>query len=302
MKKLIDLHVHSTASDGILSPKDLVRKAKEASLSAISLCDHDTVNGLKEAMSSGAKMNIEIVPGVEITSYWKEKDRKEFHILGYYMDLVSDNLISTLKYYQGVRGKRAKEIVARLKNCGFKITYERVRKLARGAIGRPHLARAVIENLDNREYLNQIFGKTPNIGEIIESYIIPGKPAYVEKAGMEPRETIEFIHKNKGLAVLAHPGWDIKIGDEDTIKQFVEWKIDGIEAIHSKRTKEESLECINYFLPLARKYDLLVTGGSDFHAEKKEEPGADIGLLSWGISIPYELLEKLKKQHRQNFL
>lgn len=296
MEKLIDLHVHTTASDGILTPTEVVKKAKKLGLSAIGIADHDTIGGVKEAMTAGKKFGLEVVPGVEITNYWSQQGRREFHTLGYYVDLDSELLNSTLNHYQQVRVKRAEKIVEKLQDLGFAITYQQVKKLAKGAIGRPHLARAVISNKHNKQLLNKAFGKMPDISEFIGAYIIPGKPAYVEKAGMEPDETINLIHQSQGIAVLAHLGWNLKIGEEETVKQFVDWGIDGLETIHGKKTKEESLECIGYFSSLAKKYDLLITGGSDFHGEWEGEPGAGLGLLNWDIKIPYELLEKLKKK------
>lgn len=296
MKKLIDLHTHTTASDGLYSPADLVKKAKKVGLVALGIADHDSINGLSEAMLEGEKIGLEIVPGAEITTYWAEQNRREFHLLGYYMDLKGKILNSTLDYYQKVREERGKKIVAKLRKLGFVITYERVRELAGGAVGRPHLARAVLEEKRNEGKLKDIFGQMPNLSEFIRAYLIAGTPAYVEKAGMEPRETIDFIHQNKGVAILAHPGWDLKIGEEETIKQFADWGADGIEAIHGKETKEDALACIKYFSRLADKYNLLITGGSDFHADREGESGAGLGLLNWEIDISYELLEKLKSK------
>lgn len=294
MEKLIDLHVHTTASDGIFTPTEVVKKAKNLCLSAIGIADHDTIGGVKEAMTAGKKFGLEVVPGVEITSYWGEQNKREFHILGYCFDLKSKLLNSTLDHYQQVREARARKVVERFQNLGFMITYERVKQLAKGAIGRPHLARAVLENKKNKKLLTQTFGKTPDFQEFFQAYLVPSKPAYVEKAGIEPEETIKLIHKCKGIAILAHLGWDLTISEEETVKQFVDWSVDGLETIHGRETKEETLECIDYFSSLAKKYDLLITGGSDFHLEEKGKPG--LGLLNWNIKIPYELLEKLKKK------
>ncbi len=296
MKKIIDLHVHTIASDGLYTPTGIVEKAKKAGLSAIGIADHDTIDGIKEAISAGKKLGIEVVPSVEITSYWSKQNRREFHILGYYIDLNNKKLNSTLKQYQQRRIERGRKIVKKLKDSGFAISYQKVRTLAQGAIGRPHLARAVIENKENEKKLIKIFNKIPDISEFIGAYIVPGKPAYVDKAGLEPDETIKLIHQAKGLAILAHPGWSLKISEGEIIKQFVDWKIDGLEAIHGMRTKEESLKCIRYFSKLAKKYNLLITGGSDFHADRKEEPGESLGLLNWKIEIPYELLERIKEK------
>lgn len=296
MKNQIDLHVHTTASDGVFTPTAVIEKAKKANLTAVGIADHDTIDGLKEALSAGKRLKVEVVPGVEITNYWHEQNRREFHILGYYFDLKNSPLNQTLKHYQQVRIKRAEKITQKLQDLGFHLTYQRVRELAKGTIGRPHLARAVIENKKNEKALTKVFGHVPDISEFIEEYIIRNKPAYVEKAGLEPKETINLIHQAKGLAILAHPGWSVKIGEENVIKQFVNWGVDGLEAIHSRETREEALNCIRYFSNLAKKYELLITGGSDFHAEREEEPGAHLGLLNWQIKMPYELLEKMKEK------
>lgn len=296
MKKIIDLHTHTTASDGLYSPADLVKKAKEVGLSALGIADHDSINGIKEALSMGEKMDLEVIPSVEITAYWKARDRKEFHILSYYIDIKSREVIDTFSYYQRVREERGQKIVAKLQELGFSVSYEKVKELAGGTVGRPHLARAVLGEKKNEKKLKAIFGQIPDMSTFIQAYLITGKPAYIEKAGMEPPETINFIHRNKGVAVLAHPGWDLKIGEEDVIKQFADWGVDGIEAIHGKETKKDTLNCIQYFTGLAKKYHLLITGGSDFHADRESEPGADLGLLNWGIEIPYKLLESLKKR------
>lgn len=292
MKKLIDLHIHTTASDGVLIPAEVVKKAKKAGLAAIGITDHDCLAGLPEAFAAGRKFGLEIVPGAEISTYWSKQGRREFHVLGYYMDLKNQKIRSTLEFYQKVRQKRAEEIVKKLQEEGWRVSYEKVKELAAGAIGRPHLAQAVIANRENAKKLRGTFGGLPDTGEFIVAYLVKGKPAYVEKAGMEPEETIKLIHQAKGVAVLAHPGWDLKIGEEDVIKQFARWKVDGLEAIHGKETKEDCLKCIDYFSGLARKYGLLITGGSDFH--KCSSGGAGLGLLGWGIEIPYELLVRLK--------
>jgi len=153
MQGQIDLHVHTTASDGVYTPTQIVKKAKELGLVAIGICDHDTIDAVKEALNAGKKFGIEVVPGVEITNYWSAKNRREFHTLGYFYDLDSKILNDTLRHFQQVRVERAKKIVKKLQNLGFAVTYPQVKKLAKGAIGRPHPARAVIENKKTRSFL-----------------------------------------------------------------------------------------------------------------------------------------------------
>lgn len=308
MSKLIDLHVHTTASDGDYSPEEIVKKAKDIGLSAIAIADHDSVAGIEKAIRAGndlsvqAGMDIEIIPAMELTTYWSKKDNKKFHILGYYFDYKNEELLSILEKCQRSREERAKKIVEKLNELGFVITYEKVDELAKGSIGMPHIAEVVIKNLENEEKFLNIFKKIPDVGEFIKGYLVIGKPAYTKKYAIEPFEAIDLIHKVGGVAVLAHPGWDIPFGDETIIKQFADWGIDGIEAIHGKETKEESEKYIKYFSEMAKKYNLIITGGSDFHSDKDGKPGGDrgLGLLKWDIEIPYEILEDLKSKKSLN--
>jgi len=296
MKKLIDLHVHTTASDGDYSPEEIVKMAKDSGLSAIAISDHDSVSGIEKAIKSGKENQIEIVPAVELTTYWSEKNRKEFHILGYYFDYKNEELLSILNKCQKNREERAKKIIEKLNKLGFVIVYEDVDKLAKGSIGMPHVAEVVVKNPINQKKIFDDFGEILTIDKFIKIYMTIGKPAYTEKRAIEPFEAIDLIHKIGGVAVLAHPCWDVQIGDEFTIKQFVDWKVDGLEVIQGKETKEESLTYIEYFSSIAKKYNLLITGGSDFHSDKDNKPGGErgLGLQKWGIEISYEVLENMK--------
>lgn len=290
MEKLIDLHVHTTASDGFYSPSQIVKKAKDLGLSAIAITDHDTIDGVRPSLSAGKKLGLEVVPGVEITTRWKKQNNREFHILGYYINLADKKLNSLLKYCQKQRLQRARKMIKKLQDLGFKINLTQVQNLAQRAIGRPHLARAAIEN--NQKKLIQIFGHLPDLDEFFESYLRSGQPTYVRKTVPEPEQVIRLIHQSQGLAILAHPGCDLEIGEEEIIRQGVSWGLDGLEAICAKETKKESLKYIQYFSTLARKYKLLITGGSDFHNDQTK-PG--LGLLNWKMKIPYQLLKELKK-------
>ena len=298
MKGQIDLHVHTTASDGGYSPEEVFKKAKDVGLSAIAITDHDSVGSIERAILIGKKMEIEFIPGIELTTYWSEKNDREFHILGYYFDYKNKELLSVLEKCQKERENRAKKIVKKLNKLGFTILFKEVDELAKGSIGMPHIADVVIKNSENKNKFFEIFEKIPNVGEFIEKYMTIGKPAYTKKYAIEPFEAIDLIHKANGIAILAHPGWDILIGEEFVIKQFAEWGADGIEAIHGKETEGESKKCIEYFSEMAKKYNLIITGGSDFHSDKDNKPGSDrgLGLLKWKIDMPYEILERLKEK------
>lgn len=300
VKKIIDLHVHTTASDGGYSSEEIVKKAKEVGLCAIAIADHDSVGSIERAIQIGDEIGVEVVPAIELTTYWSTKNNREFHILGYYFDYKNVELLSVLEKCQRSREERAKKIVEKLNELGFVISYEEVDNLAKGSIGMPHVAEIAIKKIENEKKFMDIFGKIPDVGEFIKGYMVIGKPAYTKKYAIEPFEAIDLIHRIRGIAVLAHPCWDVPFGDESIIKQFADWGIDGVEAIQGKETKEESEKYIKYFSEMAKKYNLAITGGSDFHSDKDGKPGGDrgLGLLKWGIEIPYEILKNLQNKKR----
>lgn len=289
---MIDLHVHTTASDGVLKPEEMIKKAKEFGLTAIGICDHDQVAAVEPALRAGEKYEIEVVPGMELSCYWLEKNRQEFHILGYYCDYKSRKLSERLAFFQNERKKRAKKSLSVLKGFGYKAGWDDLLKIAKGTIGRPHITRVVIENPENQEALTKVFGRIPDIHDFVEKYMIPGGPAYVEKAGFEPKEAIDLIHQLGGIAVVAHPGFDIAIGDSQTIKVLKNWGLDGLEAIAPIETPRRTKRCIDYFLQVAQQNGFLITGGSDYHGI--EGVGAGLGMKAWGFKIEEKYLVNLK--------
>jgi len=295
---MIDLHVHTTASDGVLNPEQMVKEAKKAGLTALGICDHDQVGALDQAIRAGGKYGLEIVPGTELSCYWLKGNRREFHILGYYFDYHDKRLSEKLIFFQNERRVRAKKSLVGLRKFGYQADWKDLLKIAKGAIGRPHIAQTVLGNKQNRELLVKTFGKIPGIGEFIEKYLIAGKPAYVEKAGFEPKEAIDLIHQLGGVAVLAHPGFDVEIGDLEIIRVLKNWGIDGLEVLAPVLTPERTQECIRYFTKMAKDYKLLMTGGSDYHGLKGI--GAGLGMLEWGFKIDEKHLMNLKKFVRNN--
>ncbi len=294
MSKYIDLHTHTTASDGNLDPSDLVKKARRTGLQAIAITDHDQVGGIKEAEEAGKEYNLEIVTGIEITCYEKNaKEKKEFHILGYFIDYKNKELLNYLEKVQKGRVDRAKNMVDRLSDLGWNIDWIEVRMRAKGSVGRPHIAKTVLEKEANLKKLDNEFGYMPTVSDFIKKYLIPGKPAYFEKFAYNPKQAIELIKKSQGLAVLAHPCYDVPEGEEEIIERFKKWGLIGLEAIYPYKDIKKSKEKIEYFTCLADKYDLLVTGGSDYHGT--EGLGAGLGILNWGLEVPYSILEELKK-------
>lgn len=289
---MIDLHLHTTASDGILTPTQMVKKAKEIGLSAIAITDHDQVAGVEEGIEAGEKLGIEVVPGVELSAYWKEKDRKEFHLLGYCIDHRNKKLLKRLDFFQKERVRAAKKHLGLLAKVGYKIEWADVLKLAKGSVGKPHIIRACTDNPLNYDLFVKEFGQIPSINDFVQRYMKRGQPAHVEKAGFEPKEAIDLIHEVGGVAVLAHPCFDIPEGEAEIVKTLVVWGIDGLEAIAPYKTPPETKPKIEYFTKLAKDNNLIITGGSDYHG--LDGVGAGMGLLKWGFSIPDKILESLE--------
>ena len=243
--RYIDLHVHTTASDGLFTPKEVVHWAYKKNLSAIAITDHDTIDGLDEALFYGEKYNIEIIPGIEINTDYKGS---EVHILGYYIDYKASWFLNVLKKVRFARYNRAKKIVNKINNLGLYITMDEVLKISgSSSIGRPHIARVLIEH----NYAH-------STKEVFEKYIGIGKPAYVERYKITPHVAIEYILKCGGMPVLAHPGL---IKDLSIIKELVDSKLQGLEVFHSKH----NTDMIKLYISIAKQYNLIITGGSDCH-------------------------------------
>lgn len=269
-----DLHIHSTYSDGSFSPGQLVKMAKENGLSTIALADHDTVEGVPEMIVLGKEMGIEVIPAIEFSTV---REKAEVHILGYYMDYRSRDFLKRVETFFTARLDRAREMVNRLNQLGINIHYEDVTKLAGDKyIGRPHLAMALkqagyIKETDDA-YTNELIGN--------------GGKAYVPKFQLRPAEAISIIKKAGGIAVLAHP-YFINRGKpfgEKEIRELTEHGLEGLEVYHSKHSDKIS----QYYLEIAEKLGLLITGGSDFHGENT--PGIQVG----DVRIDDQRVEKLK--------
>lgn len=277
MEKIIDLHTHSLASDGSMSPAELVRYAKEKGLSAVALTDHDTVEGVKEALDEGNKIGIEVIPGIEISTNFKP----EMHILGYFFNKSEYTDIQTeLTAIRRGREERNTKIINRLNELGIAITEEEVKEVALGdTIGRPHFARLLV----NKGYVK-------TMKEAFDKYLGKDGLAYFKRPELEPADGIKLIKNAGGIPVIAHPAL-LKLSNNDMDKLLLELKgfgLAGIEAIYSENSKEET----GNLLRLAVKHQLLVTGGSDFHGTYKSE--IEIGIGRGNLKVPYELLEKLK--------
>ena len=265
-----DLHIHTTASDGLMSPEKVVRWASVKRLTAIGITDHDTVKGISPAMKASSKYGVEIVPGIELSTIFEEE---EIHVLGYFIDYNSQWLADTLKKIQNSRYERAGKIVGKLNDMGIDITLEEVKDIADdGAMGRPHIARAMIDK-----------GYISNIREAFSEYIGKDRPAYVERYKLTCKEAIDMIEKLGGISVLAHPGL---INNKENIGKIIDLGIDGIEVYHSKHDDET----VRNMLAVAHSRNLLITGGSDCHGMKlNNEP------ILGNYSIDYKYVQMLKE-------
>lgn len=252
----IELHCHSTASDGRLTPTQLLDLAASRNLAALALTDHDTIAGHAEAMAAGAAHNIRVIGGIEISTLF---DGKEAHILGYGVRPSDDATHATLDGLRGVRESRARGMVAKLSEQGVQVSYDRVRALAGdGMLGRPHIARAMLET-----------GAVASIQDAFDRYLAEGKSAFVANDALTPAEAAALIHRAHGCVVLAHPG--LFAGKFDALFQhLLEAGLDGIETYYPEHNASQMEE----LAALARAHGLITTGGSDFHVENGHHAAA----------------------------
>jgi len=275
----IDLHNHSYYSDGSLSPRQLVELAKKRRLKAIALTDHDTVAGVEEALVAGKELGVEVVPGVEMSAQYPPGT---MHILGYYLHASHSELLGALKKLQQARAARNPKIIRRLQDLGLEITTTEVVDLSRGQVGRPHIAKALV----NKGYVS-------SINEAFSRYLKKGAVAYVEKFRFPPEEAIAIIRRAGGIAVLAHP-FTLGMEKPDELSQLVRelaaMGLEGIEVFYLDHTEE--MEVI--YEDVARRLGLVCTGGSDFHGNFRDY--SDFGNTILGKDLDYELLRCLKER------
>jgi len=267
--KYADLHVHTSESDGTLTPKQLVREALYRGLSAIAIVDHDTVGGILEAEVAAQGADLEVIAGIELTAQY---EGQEIHILGYFLDLQNKALLEKLNLVQLNRIERVHKIVNNLEQQGVKLNAQDVFDISgKGTVGRMHIARALVKG-----------GWVTTTAEAFRKYIGDKSPAYVLGFSLSPVEAINLIKGAGGVAVLAHP---YILHDDALITELAGYGLQGIEVYYP----EHSQSMVNFYLDLARKLNLLVTGGSDFHGSVK--PDIKLGT----IKIPIELVEKLRQ-------
>jgi predicted metal-dependent phosphoesterase TrpH len=265
---IADLHIHTTASDGLLTPSEVVKWAYYKKLKAIGITDHDNIGGISEAEQASLEYNIEVVPGVELNSQFKDE---EIHILGYYIDYGSVILTDKLAQIKNSRYDRMIKMIEKLNSLGFNISKEDLDIVSEGTtVGRPHIARALLEK-----------GYVSSLKVAFDKYLGKNKPAYVERYRLSIGEAIELIKKIGGVPILAHPGL---IENKRYLSDILNMGIEGIEVYHTKHDHTTTKE----LLMMATERKLLITGGSDCHGMfVKDEP------ILGNVHIDYELVKKL---------
>lgn len=242
-----DLHAHTTASDGVYSPSDLVRKAHALGLQTIAITDHDTLDGITEAQRMGEELGIRVIAGVELSTKYKGKT---VDILGYYITR-QDELHALLSKMRKFRENRAELIIEKFAEIGMPLTMEDVLEFSQGGIiARPHIAKAVVKK-----------GYVTDYQTVFDEYLADGKPCSVEKLVLSPQEGIDLIHRASGRAVLAHP---VYLEDELVVELLENHDFDGIEVWHRNQSAEDNEK----YKRLAETYRLIMTGGSDFHHDE----------------------------------
>ena len=287
-KACIDLHLHTTNSDGKLTPSQVVEEAVRLGLKAIAITDHDSISGVKEAMAA-ARGRIEVIPGVEISCYEPELGYNEVHILGFFIDVEAKLINKLLEKSKQERIKQKKKIVKNLQRLGFKISFEEVVAITKGEVGRPHVAEILFKKYPD---------KFSSINDVFKKYIRNGGPAYAERDHLTSiKEAVDAIVKSGGVAVLGHPFVFKQEDIPELVEYFIECGGKGIETYypyaklyaHGGYDKEKEKKAIDYLKEIAKEKGLFETGGSDFH-------GGDRTTVIDEMRIPYSVLEEIKKE------
>ncbi|OUQ60468.1 phosphoesterase [Tyzzerella sp. An114] len=274
----IDMHTHTTASDGTLTPTELINLAKETGLKAVAVTDHDTVEGIEEALKEGEKVGIEVIPGIEFAAAYEGET--EIHILGFFIDYKNHKLNETLKSIKEARDKRNILMVENLRKIGMNITIDDIINEAGGnIITRAHFA-AVLEKK----------GYVKSKNEAFKYFISPGKPGYVRREFITPKMCIETINNAGGVAFLAHPTlYKMSYKQiEKLVSELIEYGLKGIEGEYSTYSDEQEKN----IKKIANKFNIMISGGSDFHGGNK--PDIKIGTGMGNLKIPYEYIENIK--------
>lgn len=281
----IDLHTHSTASDGCDSPEELIRLARLANVTTLALTDHDTVAGLDEAMETGREVGVDVIPGCELSV---RTEYGELHIVGLWITPEAPKMTEAMEQLRQHRAQRNIRIVEKLRELGYAITYEEVLTLAgQGSVGRPHIARVLLNN-----------GYTGTVHDVFAKLLGDKGAAHVPKTVLSPREGISLLKEEGATVSLAHMylhGYPEEWLN-DTVASLAEYGMDAIEAYHSEHDDRSTRKAVD----LAAKHNLVLTGGSDYHGAVK--PGIMLGRGKGGLYVPPFVLDDLKALRRSQGL
>ncbi|MBI2902953.1 MAG: PHP domain-containing protein [Candidatus Methylomirabilis oxyfera] len=281
MASRVDLHLHTTVSDGALRPEELVRAASIAGIQVMAVTDHDSVDGIEDAQRAASDLPIQVIPGIEVSA---GLDGDDIHILGYFLDPDDRVLRETLSRLQEGRVTQARSMVERLADLGWPLVWDRVMAIAQGgSVGRPHIARALIER-----------GYVGSVNEAFSRFLRRGGPGYVEGQKLLPEEAISLIREAGGVPSLAHPiivgASDYRLDLDRLLPAMVEGGLEGIEAYYKGYTPEITAS----LLALASRYRLVPTGGSDFHG------GGVVADAELGaVEVPSETVDRLRDRRRR---
>jgi predicted metal-dependent phosphoesterase TrpH len=266
-----DLHLHTLFSDGVLTPGELVQRARLAGLTAIALTDHDHTGGLGAAQAASGADGPEIVPGIEFST---SLEGREIHILGYFFDPDHPPLVSYLAFVRSERRKRAERIVEKLHALKIPVSIEDVlRRAGEGAVGRPHVAASLVDG-----------GFVGSLNEAFARFLANGRPAYEEKFRSAPGEVFRLVAGAGGLSFVAHPGEAI---DGPLLHRLITEGVDGIEVVHPSHSPERTA----HYRGIAAEYCLLTSGGSDFHGGKRNDDDA-LGRFT----VPDDVVRAMKRR------
>lgn len=276
--KQIDLHVHSTFSDGTFTPSMLLKEAYDKGLAAMALTDHDTVEGIDEAAAAAEKLGIELVPGIELSTFY---DKKEIHIVGLFIDYKDSGFNKKLAEFKDRREAKNMKMCEKFKEIGIDVSYSEMKSMYAGSvITRAHFADYLLKK-----------GIVRDRNEAFDRYIGNRGPCYVDREKITPADAIKLIHSVGGIAVLAHPVlYHLGAAQMTKLMEYLcDNGIQALEAIYSTYSMGEEIQMRN----LASRYNLLISGGSDFHGENK--PHIQLGKGTGKLFVPYDVLENLKK-------
>lgn len=303
-ERYIDLHTHTTFSDGVLTPRALLAKARQYNLSAIAITDHDSVKAHnRETQQKAKREGVELISGVELST--KDTDEMSYHILGLLLRTSHPTLQSILDDLQTRRGEYARDVLEKLEALGYHVPQMIDTDTKEQTITKAYLAQTILHNRLNRTRLLKEFGQMPTQGQFIEATMIRGKAAYVvQQHPLLPEQAVDIIHTAGGLALLAHPTFYLMKGEsiDALCKKLQRWNVDGLEAINVQYERSNA-DCLvdrsDELIQVAKRNNLGISGGSDFHTDDTQEIGKfiDLGFANYpSRRVPYRILNGLRKR------